>query len=63
MESFPVRGAYPLEEAAKLIGGVDEKSVKRLVNRGYLKRLPGIRRYLITAESLFRYLELPMPPK
>ena len=48
--------AVKLKDAAKIIGGISEKTVARLVARGLLKRVHGIRHVVITMESINRFL-------
>src|SRR5262245_57421453 len=46
------RLAYSIREAAALLGGISARSVQRLVARGALPTIAGLRRVLIPASAL-----------
>jgi len=50
------RLAYSVRETAHIIGGVSEKSVYRLLQRGLLTASPALRHKIITAESIQRFM-------
>lgn len=50
--------AFSVKETAKILGDLCDKSVYRLIRRGYLKTLPGLRHKMITAESIRAYVAL-----
>lgn len=40
------------------IGAISTRTISRLIKRGLLKRVPGVRRVLVTEESLAQYLSV-----
>ena len=50
------RLAYTLREAAAKLGGISVRSVQRLVARGLLRTVPGLRRVLIPADALQQFV-------
>jgi hypothetical protein len=50
------RLAYTLREAAEKLGGISVRSVQRLVARGVLRTVPGLRRVLISADVLQQFV-------
>jgi hypothetical protein len=50
------RLGYGVRETAYIIGGVSEKTVYRLLQRGLLKANPALRHKIITAESIQRFM-------
>ncbi len=53
----PERMAYNIRETAILLAGISTKSVRRLIDRGLLKRSIGLRHILIPRSEILRYLE------
>jgi hypothetical protein len=52
----PVRLAHNIRETAILLGGISTKSVRRLIDRGYLRPSLGLRHILIPRSDIERYL-------
>ena len=50
------RLAYTLREVAEKLGGISVRSVQRLVARGLLRTVPGLRRVLIPADALRQFV-------
>ena len=50
------RLAFTLREAADKLGGISVRSVQRLVARGLLRTVPGLRRVLIPADALQQFV-------
>jgi hypothetical protein len=50
------RLAYTLREAADKLGGISVRSVQRLVARGLLRTVPGLRRVLIPVDALQQFV-------
>ena len=50
------RFAYSIREAAEKLGGISVRSVQRLVARGVLPTLVGLRRVLIPADALRQFV-------
>lgn len=50
------RLAYSIREAAERLGGISVRSVQRLVARGLLRTVPGLRRVLIPADALQQFV-------
>jgi len=49
---------FNVSETAHMIGGISEKSVYRLIQRGLLKCSPALRHKMITAESIKAFIAL-----
>lgn len=49
---------FSVRETAHMIGGISEKSVYRLVQRGLLKCSPALRHKMITADSIKTFVGL-----
>lgn len=49
---------FSVRETAHMIGGISEKSVYRLIQRGLLKCSPALRHKMITAESIKAFVAL-----
>jgi Helix-turn-helix domain len=56
--SLHERGAFKLQEACAYAGGIAPISIRRLIDRGELKRHPGFRHIVITRAELDRWLSL-----
>jgi hypothetical protein len=52
----PDRGAYKLREACEYLGGLSPVSVRRLINRGLIKRNLALRHIVIAKNELDRFL-------
>jgi hypothetical protein len=50
------RGAFKLKEACAYLGGLSPISVRRFIQRGLIKRLPGFRHVVITKAECDRFL-------
>lgn len=49
---------FSVRETAHMIGGISEKSVYRLIQRGLLKCSPALRHKMITADSIKAFVAL-----
>ena len=56
VQSLTDRGAFKLEEACEYLGGLAPITVRRLIARGLIKRVPAIRHLLIAKAELDRFL-------
>jgi hypothetical protein len=52
----PNRGAYKLDEACEYLGGLAPITVRRLIARGLIKRVPAIRHLVFAKAELDRFL-------
>lgn len=52
----PNRGAYKLPEACEYLGGLSPITVRRLIARGLIRRVPAIRHLLFAKAELDRFL-------
>jgi hypothetical protein len=50
------RLGYDVRETAYIIGGLSEKTVYRLILRGELVAVPGLRHKIITTESIQKFM-------
>lgn len=55
--------AYDEKTARRLLGGVSTTTLWRWVHQGYLARLPGTKRVLITRESVENWIKKQKPRK
>ena len=56
VESLSDRGAFKLEEACEYLGGFAPVTVRRLIARGLIRRVPAIRHLLFARIELDRFL-------
>ncbi|HEY5706078.1 MAG TPA: helix-turn-helix domain-containing protein [Terrimicrobiaceae bacterium] len=50
------RGAFKLKDAATYLGGLHHATLRRLIDRGEIKRIPSLRHILISKVELDRWL-------
>ena len=53
---LPDRGAYKLREACEYLGGLSPVSVRRLIDRGLIRRNLALRHIIIAKTELDRFL-------
>ena len=51
------RDVYTVKEAAQLLGGICEESVRRKIRAGQLETMKGFRKKLILKDSLEKYIK------
>ncbi len=54
---LPARRLYPLHETRQLLGDVDDKTVRRWIQRGLLKRSTASRHILVPSESIEQFVK------
>jgi Helix-turn-helix domain len=57
VHSLSDRGAFKLKEACAYLGGLAPITVRRLIARGLIKRVPAIRHLLFAKAELDRFLD------
>lgn len=62
LKSLPPPEAYDEKTARQLLGGISRTTLFMELKQGYLERLPGTRRLLITRRSIEKRADLKVPP-
>jgi len=57
--SLQDRGAFKLKEACAYLGGLSPITVRRLMKRGLIRRIPAVRHVLVAKAELDRFLAGP----
>lgn len=52
----PLPQSLDINAVRARVPGICTRTISRLIKRGFLKRVPGVRRVLVTEESLSKYL-------